>query len=199
MGLRPGDKISYRLMPDIDLFGAAVLFADEKTMELRTDADAPAGVKSGQYVMINELENGIEHYSEEVSRDGQTLRGTRPEPRPAAQPGAGPGAPPPADPGVAGRRGGPHPARRALPGQARDRIVHEAVRHGVGLERPVRRLRRPACALSMGRRYAAAEAALPGLAARLCAVAGLPLDSLISWRTFVLSSLTCLFSAWMSP
>ncbi len=74
MGLRPGDKISYRLMPDIDLYSATVQFVDEKTMELRMDADAPAVVKSGQYVMINELDTDIEHYSEVTSRDGQTLR-----------------------------------------------------------------------------------------------------------------------------
>jgi hypothetical protein len=74
MGLHPGDKISYRLMPDTDLFGATVQFVDEKTMELRTDAGAPAGVKSGHYVMINELDTDIEHYSEVISRDGLTLR-----------------------------------------------------------------------------------------------------------------------------
>lgn len=74
MGLRPGDKISYRLLPDIDLYGATVLSVDEKTMELRTDADAPTAVKNGRYVMINELDTDIEHYSEVTSWDGQTLR-----------------------------------------------------------------------------------------------------------------------------
>jgi len=74
MGLHPGDQISYRLMPDIDLYGASVLSVDEKTMELRVDADAPADVKNGQYVMINELDTDIEHYSEVSSWDGQTLR-----------------------------------------------------------------------------------------------------------------------------
>ncbi|HYA86325.1 MAG TPA: PilZ domain-containing protein [Nitrospirota bacterium] len=74
MGLRSGDQINYRLMPDIDLYGATVLSVDEKTMELRTEADAPAIVKNGQYVMINELDSDIEHYSEVTFWDGRSLR-----------------------------------------------------------------------------------------------------------------------------
>jgi PilZ domain len=74
MGLRPEDQIRYRLMPDIDLYSATVLSADEKTMELRVDADVPSIVKKGQYVMITELDTDIEHYSEVTSWDGQSLR-----------------------------------------------------------------------------------------------------------------------------
>ncbi len=74
MGLHSGDQISFRLIPDIDLYSATVISIDEKTMELRMDPDAPAVINSGQYVMINELDTDIEHYSEVTSREGQTLR-----------------------------------------------------------------------------------------------------------------------------
>ncbi len=74
MGLRTGDQISYRLMPDIELYRATVLSVDEKTLELRLEADAPSIVNNGQYVMINELESDIEHYSEVTFRNGRSLR-----------------------------------------------------------------------------------------------------------------------------
>jgi hypothetical protein len=61
-------------MPDIDLYGATVLSVDENTIELRIDADAPTIVKNGQYIMINELETDIEHYSEVTFWDGQSVR-----------------------------------------------------------------------------------------------------------------------------
>jgi hypothetical protein len=74
MGLQPGDQISYRVMPAIDRSSATVISIDEQSLELRPVSDAPDGVTSGRYVMINEPDTDIEHYCEVTSWEGRTLR-----------------------------------------------------------------------------------------------------------------------------
>lgn len=73
MSLKPGDQITFRLMPAIMRYTGTMLSVDERSIAFRMHDDAPAEVLPGQYLMITETFTDAEHYNEVVSRDGSTV------------------------------------------------------------------------------------------------------------------------------
>jgi hypothetical protein len=70
MGLNPGDRICYRVVPEIFRYTATVQSVNGHILELRLHEDAPAVVNRGQYIMITEADGNGEHYSEVTAWDG---------------------------------------------------------------------------------------------------------------------------------
>jgi hypothetical protein len=73
MSLKPGDRITYRLMPEIHRYNAAVISVDDRDLALRIEADSAAAIARGRYLLISEPDTDVDHYGEITSWDGRTL------------------------------------------------------------------------------------------------------------------------------
>lgn len=58
LSLNAGEIIFFRLMPDIDLYNATVVSADDNDILIRPDNDLQIGIAEGRYILIPDDENG---------------------------------------------------------------------------------------------------------------------------------------------
>lgn len=72
MGLTEGDRITYRLLPDMTDHDGTVLSFDEDAIVLRADA-APAAT-AGSYIIIAETGRDIDYYAEIIGVEGTEVR-----------------------------------------------------------------------------------------------------------------------------
>jgi hypothetical protein len=74
MALSTGEKITYCMIPGMQRFSAIVQSIDTDTIVLQVQADTPATLVLGQYVMISDASDDVDYYSEIIGREGNALR-----------------------------------------------------------------------------------------------------------------------------
>lgn len=74
MALSTGEKITYCMIPGMQRFSAIVQSIDTDTIVLQVQADSPATLVQGQYVMISDASDDVDYYSEIIGREGNALR-----------------------------------------------------------------------------------------------------------------------------
>lgn len=74
MALSSGEKITYCLIPGMQRYGAIVQSIDTGTIVLQLQADSPASLVQGQYVMISDASDEVDFYNEITGREGNALR-----------------------------------------------------------------------------------------------------------------------------
>lgn len=62
------------MIPGMQRFGAIVQSIDTNTIMLQVQADSPATLVQGQYVMISDPSDEVDYYNEIVGREGNALR-----------------------------------------------------------------------------------------------------------------------------
>ncbi len=72
MGLTEGDRITYRLLPDMTDHDGTILSFDEDAIVLRADAAPPAA--AGSYIIIAERGRDIDYYAEIIGVQGAEVR-----------------------------------------------------------------------------------------------------------------------------
>jgi PilZ domain len=74
MALSSGETISYCMIPGMQRFGARIQSIDTTTIVLQIQADSPATLAQGQYVMISDASDEVDYYNEVVGCEGTALR-----------------------------------------------------------------------------------------------------------------------------
>jgi len=74
MALSSGEKVTYCMIPGMQRFGAIIQSIDTATIVLQVQADSPATLVQGQYVMISDASEEVDYYNEVVGREGNALR-----------------------------------------------------------------------------------------------------------------------------
>ncbi len=74
MVMKPGDQVSYRMLPETRLHPANVLSIDEGNISLQLYDDVPAGLDRCRYITISESDADVEYFSEVGKRDGSVLK-----------------------------------------------------------------------------------------------------------------------------
>lgn len=72
MGLTEGQRVTYRLLPDMTSHDGTILSFDENVIVLRTDG-APA-VSAGSYIVVFETGRDIDYYAEVVGVEDDAIR-----------------------------------------------------------------------------------------------------------------------------
>ncbi|MFA5074322.1 MAG: PilZ domain-containing protein [Nitrospirota bacterium] len=64
MGLKPGDDVFFRLMPEMEIYQGSILTVDEDSLILRPQGRVPEAAALGRYLIIPEVDSDCDYYTE---------------------------------------------------------------------------------------------------------------------------------------
>lgn len=74
MELKQGENVPFKLMPGMETYQGAILSIDEQTLVLQPREKLPATATAGRYVIIPEVDTGLDYYTEILENNEGLLR-----------------------------------------------------------------------------------------------------------------------------